>query len=232
MARLYAPPGRERRESAGAHGVAAYAPAVHLSRRGLKFYRDRLHFGVVCQTILAELAPDPRLLEPAERRTRVEHIVAIHPHRAGAHTVCNGMGLGDVLRPHRRRQAIHGLIRALGHFVDVLELQDGHDRPEDLLLRDLHIILHVRKHRRLDEVALVADAIAARDELRFFLFSNVDVAHHLVELVLVHLRSLLGFLVEGVAHGALFRARHALLYELVVAFLFHKQPRSRAAALP
>ena len=94
------------------------------------------------------------------------------------------------------------------------------------------MVLHVRKHGGLDEVAFVAHAVAARQELRLLLLTGVDVAHHLVELVLIHLRPLFGVLIEGIADGALLRARDALVYKLVVALLLDVQPRTSAAALP
>jgi hypothetical protein len=42
----------------------------------------------------------------------------------------------------------------------VMELDDNADGAEDLFLDDLHIRLRVREDRRLNEVALVAKALA------------------------------------------------------------------------
>ena len=73
---------------------------------------------------------------------------------------------------------------------------------------------------------------AARHELALSLLAGVDVAHHFVELLLVHLRALFGICVERIADRALFGTRRAALHELVVGLLFHEQyanPRSSIA---
>ena len=51
---------------------------------------------------------------------------------------------------------------ALDDLVDVLELQHAHHRAEDLFRGDPHVVVHVGEQRRLDEVALVADAACRR----------------------------------------------------------------------
>src|SRR5216683_5495451 len=79
----------------------------------LKLYDNRLHLGVIRQSIFTAFAPNSGLLVAAERRSRVEHVVAIHPHGARAHAVRDGMRLGDVLGPDRRRESIHALVGAL-----------------------------------------------------------------------------------------------------------------------
>ena len=91
--------------------------------------------------------------------------------------------------------------------------------------------MHVGEHCGLDEVALIAHAVAAGHQLGLLLLPGVNVAHHFVELVLIHLRTLFGVLVEGIADGALLGAGHALLHKLVVNLLLDVQPRPRAAAL-
>src|SRR5215510_12031452 len=57
---------------------------AHAASRALQGGGDRLHFGVVLQHELAHLAPPARLLVAAEGQRRVEHVVAVDPHRAGA----------------------------------------------------------------------------------------------------------------------------------------------------
>src|SRR5215470_2609748 len=53
----------------------------------LQLHRHRLHFRVIRQSIFAEFAAQPRLLEPAKRGRGIEHVVAIHPHGSGAHAI-------------------------------------------------------------------------------------------------------------------------------------------------
>src|SRR6267143_3968134 len=207
-----------------AQGRSMLRPCCLKTQITLQFYSDGLYLSVIRQSIFAEFAPNSRLLVAAERRSRVEHVLAIYPHRSRAHSVRDGMRLGDVLGPDRRGESIHALVGAIHYLVEVLELENGHDRPEDLFLRDLHVVLYVGEHRGLDEVALIAHAVAAGHQLGLLLLPGVNVAHHFVELVLIHLRPLLGVLVEGIADGALLRACHALVHKLVVNSLFDVQP--------
>ena len=62
---------------------------------------------------------------------------------------------------------------------------DRQHRPEDLLLRDRHVVAHVGEDRRLHEVAAV-EALgrlrAAGDELRALLDALLDVAAHALAL--------------------------------------------------
>src|SRR5260370_40196375 len=110
------------------------------------------------KSVYAEFAPDPALLEPAERRSRVENVVAIHPHRARAHAIRNRMRLADVFGPYCRRKPIQGLVGPLDDLAHVLQLQYRHHWPEDVFRLDLHIILPVREPRGLAEIPLVAAA--------------------------------------------------------------------------
>ena len=79
------------------------------------------------------------------------------------------------LRPDGRRQPIMRSIAAIDHLVNGLEFEDVHHRPEDLLLGDLHVIGDVGEQRRLDEVTLLAEALAAGQALSAFLLAGVNV---------------------------------------------------------
>ena len=54
------------------------------------------------------------------------------------------------------------LIGALDNLVDGLELLDDLDRPEDLLLADLHVVCHVTEDSWLDEESLVSPLGSSR----------------------------------------------------------------------
>src|SRR5271170_85144 len=198
----------------------------------LQLHRHRLHLGIVRQPILPELAPNTRLFKSSERRRGVEHVVAIHPNRSGSDSISNRMRLGYILGPNRSSQAVQRFIRPVHHFVDVLELQDRHHRTEDLFLGDLHIVLYVGEYCRFDEVALIANAIPSGQQLGIFLLPGFDIAHHFVELILIHLWTLLGILVERIADSPFLGTIHAPGHEFVVALFFHEESRPRAAALP
>jgi serine/threonine-protein kinase len=68
--------------------------------------RHRLDLGVGLQDLVAHLAAPAGLLVPAERQRRVEHVVAVDPHRAGPQLLGQGVRLGDVLGPDAGPQAV------------------------------------------------------------------------------------------------------------------------------
>ena len=115
--------------------------------------------------------------------------------------------------------------------VNVAELEDGHDRPKDLLLGDLHLVLDTREDGGLNEEAAAAPAVATALEVGALLLAGLDVAEDLVELLLINLSALLGLLVRGVAEDALLGALHGELHELVVDLLVAVDARGGAAAL-
>ena len=57
-----------------------------------------------------------------------------------------------------------GVVGALDQLVHVLERDRGDDGTEDLLLRDAHVVLHAREHRRRDEEAALARGCVTRKE--------------------------------------------------------------------
>src|SRR5207253_5125086 len=103
-----------------------------------------------------------------------EHVVAVNPDRSRAQAIREPMSLLNVARPDGGGQAETGSIAALDHLVDVLERQDVHHRPKDLLTRYLHLVLDAVEHGRLDEVAALADPVAAGQQFRAFLLTRLD----------------------------------------------------------
>ena len=123
----------------------------------IECYRHRLELGVVVQRLLAQLAADAARFEPAERRGRVEDVVAVDPDRAGADALGDGVGLLDVAGPDGGRQAVVGRVGALDDFVDVLELAaPASPGPKISSVAIAIVVLHVGEDGRLDEVALAS----------------------------------------------------------------------------
>ncbi len=89
-----------------------------------------------------------------------EGIVAVDPHCPGPHVVRNGERRFQILCDYSRCEAVCGPVGAFDDVNCVFELDDGHDRAEDLLLGDCHVVLYVGEHRRLNEETLVTDSIA------------------------------------------------------------------------
>ena len=116
------------------------------------------------------------------------------------------------------------------------ELEHAGDRPEDLLLRDPHLVVDVDEHRRLEVVAarvlLALGLLAAAEHLRAFLLADLDVR--------CDTRSNCSCDTSGPScvigsNGSpmriALRARDQLLDELVVDLLVHEDARARRADL-
>lgn len=128
----------------------------------------------------------------------------------------------------------HTVLRAvtnLDSLVRVLELLDGDDGAEDLLLGDLHVGSDIGEQSGLDVVALVAVALTTERNGSTTLLTVLNVLHDAVKLELGDLRTLEGVGGEGVTELVLGGTLPEASDELVVDALLDKQPRAGAAAL-
>src|SRR5262249_45731089 len=123
-------------------------------------------FRVIRKTVLAELAADARLLEPAKRSCRVEHVKAVDPDRTGADAVSDRMRLRNVASPHGGGEAVGCSVRPIHDLVDILKWDYAHYRAEDFFFGDLHFISHVVEDGRLDEITTLADPSATTEHFR------------------------------------------------------------------
>lgn len=131
----------------------------------------------------------------------------------------------------RGGQTVGGVVAELDGLLLGGELRNGADGAEDLLLHDLHVLFHIGEDSRLDEVALIAVAVATRHHGRTLLLARLDVTHDAVVLQLADLRALEGLRVERVAHLVLLSTPLEGLNELVVDALLDVDARTGAAAL-
>jgi hypothetical protein len=200
-------------------------------RMPLQFQNDSLHFGVLLQSILTQLAPNARLLETTKRSADIHDVVAIHPNRASVQPICNRSRLLDVMGPDSGHQAIGGLICPTDHLVDIFEGNDAHDWTKNFFFGNLHIVLNVGKNSGLDEVADISNTFAAANKLRASLCPEFDVAHNPVELCLIYLGNLFRPGIERIAHGANSCSSAALFHELVIDLLFDKYSRPGSTSL-
>lgn len=166
-----------------------------------------------------------RSLENLEKNT--------NPNGAGSHVVGEQMRVSQIVRDDAGRQTVFGRVRPVDRLLQRLELQDLLARTEDLLLGDRVVVLHVREHRRLDEVAVagVRPHLAAGLQLGALLHTGLHERKDLLELRVVDLRTLLGAVVKRIADFALFGLLDAALHELVVDLLVHERSGAGAAHL-
>lgn len=128
-------------------------------------------------------------------------------------------------------KTVGSAVTDLDGLVKVLELLDGDDRTEDLLLGDLHVLSNVGEQGRLDVVTLVTVTLTTELHLGTALLAVVDVLHDAVELELGDLRTLEGVGGEGVTDLVLGGTLTEAGNELVVDVLLDQQARAGAAAL-
>src|SRR5437763_3107365 len=136
---------------------------------------DGLHLAVSMQSERTAVAADAALLEPAERRF---HLLrdGVDVDGAGAQLSRNAIGPARVFRPDVVDEAI---VRVVGHRDDlilVVERYDGHDRPEDLLAHDAHLVVALGEQRWCDEESVVLRRpVTADDELGAVIPAALDV---------------------------------------------------------
>ena len=215
------------------------APHLHAGlfwrRSGVRDLRHRhghrFDFGVIPQGVFAEFAADAGHLESAKGGGGVEDVVAVDPHRSGPQLGGEAVGFADISCPNRGGQAVHALVAAVNHIVDVLERNDAHHGAEDFFAGDFHFVFHAGEYRRLDEEAAVADTLTAGEHFSAAFLAGFDVTHHPVELFLRHLRALRGGIIERIADFGVLHLGEHLLDEFVVNLFLDEQPRTGTAAL-
>jgi len=80
-------------------GLRFWCSSSHLRSERLQPDYDRFGFGVQFQRFVAHFSTPAGLFVAAERQRRVEHVVAVNPHRPGLKLSRNPMGLADIARP-------------------------------------------------------------------------------------------------------------------------------------
>uniref|UniRef100_A0A182QRK9 G-protein coupled receptors family 2 profile 2 domain-containing protein n=1 Tax=Anopheles farauti TaxID=69004 RepID=A0A182QRK9_9DIPT len=182
--------------------------------------------------VLAILTPVAGHLVATERCLCRQHVVRVDPNRAGTQSLHQIVHLIDILRKDGRCQPVVGFVRPLDHLVERFETYQLLHRAKDFFLRDRHVILHVRKHGRLDEeTGQIRNLGSSRHQPGPLLLSGVDQTENFVVLILVHLRTVLGGQIERIAHRTLLRPLGTSFDKLVVDFILDEGARTGTAAL-
>lgn len=218
-----------------------------------KVVRIDRYLRVSLQTVFAQLTADSRLFEAAEWSLSLQDVVRVHPNGSSSESLGEVHGFVQILGEHGGRQTVDRLIRPFQDLLHAAELEDLLDGAENLwdtnleiikdsqdtdsrhfkylFLGDPHVVLYVGENGRLDEIAAVPITGAARQQLGAFLLARVNQRKDLLELILVHLGSLLHAQVERISHGPLLGALNAPSDKLVIDGVLDKDPGSSAAAL-
>src|SRR5215470_17341269 len=115
---------------------------------------DGLVLEIASETLRAELPAESRLLEAAEGRLEIDDHARVDGDAARAHARGDLRAALDVGRPDAAAQAVLRVVGDRDRLLLAAVGDHGQHRPEDLLLRDLHLVVDVREDGRLDEPAL------------------------------------------------------------------------------
>ena len=109
---------------------------------------------------------------------------AVDVHLAGAQLLRDFERALAGAAPHAAGKAVRRIVRDRDRIRFRVVGNDREHRPEDLFLRDRHLVVDVREDRRLDVEALrkIRRPAAAGDERRAFLFALLDESEHRVAL--------------------------------------------------
>src|ERR1700733_108049 len=143
---------------------------VELTHRPIVF-KDRKWLGdsgadgfglcVEIEGVVSHLASPTRLFVTSKGHARVEDVVAVDPHRAGAKLLRHAMRLANVPRPDGSGQAVVAVVGPGNDFFRIRKWHRRHDRSEDFFLHDFHVFLGVYQDRRFNEVSTVTGLVAA-----------------------------------------------------------------------
>src|SRR4051812_35529800 len=108
----------------------------------------------------------------------------------------HAMRTREIFRHDARGEAIRGAIRALDGFVFFVEYENAHDRPEDLLAHDSHVVVATGEYGWLYvltlRIMIFCQTLAARDQTRAFCNAAFYIAEHLLQLRGAHERAKVG----------------------------------------
>src|SRR3954468_23087906 len=168
---------------------ASYPRGRVLEPEGVDRFRarvddDALRLEVELERLESELASEARLLVAPEwdpRKGRVRHVDA---HRARLDPCGDPMAACGIAGPNGRHQPVLHVVREADRVLLVLEGDDRHDRAEDLLLRDRHLVVDLREDCRRIERARTVDGLTAGDDLGAVSDTLLDIAVHLAAVLL------------------------------------------------
>ena len=96
----------------------------------------------------------------------------------------------DIAGPDGSGESVGGVVGAANDFLNIAELENAHDGPEDFFAGDVHLVGNTGEDGGFDEIAFATDAATAGKAGGALSISAIDVAHDFVELSAVDLGAL------------------------------------------
>jgi hypothetical protein len=126
---------------------------------------------------LTALAPGAGLLEAPEWHVRMQRVDAIDPRRSRMQPVCELNPARNILREHRRSEAIEGVVRLSQDILLVVEFYEDTNWSENFLLDDAHVRSRLGEDRWLDPIACGAMLLASKVHLCTVFLTRFDITH-------------------------------------------------------
>src|SRR6516165_4397618 len=104
------------------------------------------------------LTSDARLLVTTKRRVGGVGVIAVGPDASSLNGAAHAIAGIRIARPHSGTQAIERIVSDLQRFALILEGRDRHNRAENLLLEDAHLVIPAQ-HCWLHVIAVLQSAI-------------------------------------------------------------------------
>ena len=130
-----------RAELIAQHSACSYLPQAD---------RDVLGFEIGVEPLDAQLAAQARFLHAAERALGRRRDRVVDADDARFEALGHAGGDRQVVGEDIGRQAVGRVVGGGDHVVELGEIEQRHDRGERLLGHDLHVIVDLAKHRRLE----------------------------------------------------------------------------------
>src|SRR6202048_110681 len=144
-------------------------------RSDVQVHPHRLRLGKIVDRRRAVFAAEAGIAHAAPRQPHVGIAIGIDPDGAGLGLLRETLHASDVPAPDASREAVGGTVGDPQRVGLVAEFYHAHHRAEDFLLRDPHLVFDVGKDRGADEIAALADALAARGQKCALLLADIDI---------------------------------------------------------
>jgi len=192
---------------------------------------DGLVLQVVLEGGLSQLSADSGVLESSEGGVGIEDVVAVDVDGSGSQAVGQLLVELDALSDHSGSQSVLGLVGSSDHLIVVRELDDRHHGSEDLLLVDLHVLLHSGEHGGFNKESLVSPSLSSNHALGAISLSALNVVEDGLELDVIDLGALIHRVIEWVSQLDLLGGLDGFLHKGVVDLLVHEESASGNAAV-